>query len=458
MISVIIPALNEENTITSVINFCRAYAAVTEVLVVDDASEDDTAVIAASNGAKVIRSKIRGKGISMRDGINNATNEIIVFLDADIDPYPEQALQLLTEPLLNKEADFIKGTFSRNAGRVTELVAKPLLTIFYPGLAGYTQPLSGMIAGRKQLFERIEFFNDYGVDIGILIDMYLMKARIKEVNIGYIENKSKPWEALGKMSREVARAIIVKAQQQNPGERMDAYIESIEEINREMNIALKENISLHRKMAIFDMDDTILKGRFIDICAKKFGFTAALDDLREQETDAMILSKRISLLLKGRSIDELLDVVQSMQMAPDIKETIHSLKHKGYITGIISNSYTLITNYVAKNLGLDFSFGNQLEIFEGHATGEVNMPSYFFTTPSSYCGHTYCKTNVLQYACEKYNVHLHNCIAVGDSKADRCMLGHSGKGFAYRSKDHILRSIASVNISEESFSAMLEHV
>ena len=58
-----------------------------------------------------------------------------------------------------------------------------------------------MIAGRKQFFERIDFFNDYGVDIGILIDMYLMKARIKEVNIGYIENKSKPWEALGKMSR-----------------------------------------------------------------------------------------------------------------------------------------------------------------------------------------------------------------------------------------------------------------
>lgn len=457
MISVIVPALNEEKTIASVITFCKANKSVSEVLVVDDASEDDTAIIAASHGAKVIHSKLRGKGISMKDGINAVKNEIIVFLDADIDPYPEDALQLLTGPLVNNEADFVKGTFTRNAGRVTELVAKPLLTIFYPGLAGYTQPLSGMIAGRKQLFERLDFFNDYGVDIGILIDMYLMKARIKEVNIGYIENNSKPWEALGKMSREVSRAIIIKAQQQNPGERMEAYIESIEEINREMNIALKENISLHRKMAIFDMDNTLLKGRFIDACAKKFGFTAALEDLREQETDQMILAKRISLLLKGRSIDELLDIVQSIQMAPDIKETITSLKRKGYITGIISNSYTLIANYVAKNLGMDFSFGNQLEIFEGHATGEVNMPSYFFSTPSSFCGHTYCKTNALQYACEKYNVHLHNCIAVGDSQPDRCMVGHSGKGFAYRSKDNILRSIASVDLREESFTALLEH-
>ena len=95
------------------------------------------------------------------------------------------------------KADFVKGAFARNAGRVTELVAKPLLHILFPGLGHFSQPLSGMIAGKKSFFNKIEFFNDYGVDIGILIDMYLMKARVTEVNIGYIENKSKPWEALG---------------------------------------------------------------------------------------------------------------------------------------------------------------------------------------------------------------------------------------------------------------------
>ena len=119
---------------------------------------------------------------------------------------------------MNNEADFVKGAFARNAGRVTELVAKPLLTILFPGLSHFSQPLSGMIAGKKTFFQKIEFFNDYGVDIGILIDMYLMKARVQEVNIGYIENKSKPWEALGKMSREVSRAIITKAQGQDNNE------------------------------------------------------------------------------------------------------------------------------------------------------------------------------------------------------------------------------------------------
>ena len=111
--------------------------------------------------------------------------------------------------------------------------------------------------------------------------MYLMKARIKEVNIGYIENKSKPWESLGKMSKEVAKAIITKGMQQLPEEVTEEEVRSIEEINRQMNYALQENLSGFNKMAIFDMDDTILKGRFIDVCAKRFGFTARLEDLRE---------------------------------------------------------------------------------------------------------------------------------------------------------------------------------
>jgi len=457
VLTAIIPALNEEFTIGKVVHFCINHPLINEVIVVDDKSEDNTASIAAETGAKVIISEVRGKGISMKDGVNAASNELFIFLDADIDNYPEETITLLSEPLLLDEADFIKGTFSRNAGRVTELVAKPLLNIFYPGLAEFSQPLSGMIAGKKSFFKRIKFFNDYGVDIGILIDMYLMKARIKEVNIGYIENKSKPWEALGKMSKEVAKAIITKAQQQSPEDVTEEEVKSIEEINRQMNYALQENLSGFHKMAVFDMDNTILKGRFIDACAKKFGFTAQLEDLRETETDSIILTKRIGLLLKGKTIDELLDVVHKIEMIDDIKEVVASLKKKGYIVGIISNSYTLITNYVMRNIGADFAYANQMEFFEGRATGEVGMPFYFFGSPESICGHSYCKTNAMQYACEKYNVYFKNCIAIGDSKDDRCMVGHAGKGFAFCTTDELLKKMANKQINEQSFQSLLTH-
>ena len=455
MLTVIIPVLNEQNTIGSVVRFCLQDPLVNEVIVVDDKSEDNTIQLAKEAGAKVIISEVRGKGISMKDGIAQATGDILVFLDGDIDPYPAETIKKLIQPLIDNEADFVKGTFARNAGRVTELVAKPLLNIFFPGLAHFSQPLSGMIAGRKSYFMKIDFFNDYGVDIGILIDMYLMKAKVKEVNIGYIENKSKPWEALGKMSKEVSRAIISKAQRVDPHTVSEEDIHSLETINREMNKTLREKLSGFHKMVVFDMDDTIWRGRFIDECAKAFGFTAKLEDLRFAEKDSIILTKRIGLLLKGRTMDELLNVASQIELVSDIKEVISVLKQRGYIVGIISNSYILITNYLKQNIGADFTYANQLDFFEGRATGEVNLPSTFFGSPDSICGHAYCKTNALQHACEKYNVQFKDCIAVGDSADDRCMIGRAGKGVAFCTKDELLETIADKSIHEQSFKSLL---
>ncbi|HEX7847922.1 MAG TPA: glycosyltransferase, partial [Chitinophagaceae bacterium] len=419
MITVIIPALNESATIAYVVSLCRANPLVSQIIVVDDQSEDDTAELAKNAGAEVIISKARGKGISMKEGVQASVNELIVFLDADINPYPERCIDNLTEPLMHEEIDFVKGAFARNAGRVTELVAKPLLNILFPGLAHFSQPLSGMIAGKKAFFKKIDFVNDYGVDIGILIDMYLMKAKVKEVNIGYIENKSKPWEALGKMSKEVSRAILSKARGSSSGIYSEEDIHSLETINREMNKVLRENVSGFHKMAIFDMDDTILKGRFINECAKAFNFFPQLEDFRSVEKDPIILAKRIGLLLKGRTIDDLLHVVAEMEIVEDCKEVIRHLKNKGYIIGIISNSYTLITNYIKQKIDADFSLAYQLEMIEGRVSGEVNLPFHFFGSPQSVCGHAFCKTNALQYACEQYAVQLKNTIAIGDSADDR---------------------------------------
>ncbi|MEI9942860.1 MAG: glycosyltransferase [Chitinophagaceae bacterium] len=458
MVTVIIPALNEEKTIAQVINYCRQETLVSEIIVIDDTSEDDTVKIAREAGAKIIISAARGKGISMKEGVDAASNEVIVFLDADIDPYPEGSVKNLSQPLLDNEADFVKGAFARNAGRVTELVAKPLLAILFPGLSHFSQPLSGMIAGKKTFFKKIEFFNDYGVDIGILIDMYLMKARVKEVNIGYIENKSKPWQALGKMSGEVSRAIISKAQGQQSNGLSEESSKSLAVIQKEMNNVLRENLSVYHKMIIFDMDDTILNSRFINECAAAFGFVPQLEELRFNEKDPIILTKRIGLLLKNRTMDDLLEVVGNMDIAENIKEVVGTYKEKGYVTGIISHSYTLITNYIKQQIGVDFTLAHQLEFFEGKATGEVNLPSYFFGSPESVCGHSFCKTNALKYACDKYNVKMKNCIVVGDSKDDRCIIAHAGKGIAFCTTDELLEKIAYKNIRERNFESLLELV
>ena len=123
MVSVIIPTLNEQETIESVIQYACSNKYVSEVLVIDDKSVDDTVLIARRAGAKVYTSSRLGKGASMREGILLAQNELLVFVDGDINPYPQHMLDMLIEPLMNNECDFVKSCFTRNAGRVTELVA-----------------------------------------------------------------------------------------------------------------------------------------------------------------------------------------------------------------------------------------------------------------------------------------------------------------------------------------------
>ncbi len=213
MISVIIPAYNEEENIKTVINICKNNEKVNEIIVVNNLSTDKTEEIAKSEGAKVVFCGQKGKGYAMEKGIEEAKNNCIVFLDGDIKDYRSDVVELLANPILEGKADFVKAGFERDHGRVTFLVAQPLLSIVFPDMKKYEQPLSGMIAGKKEFFEKIAFEKDYGVDIGILLDMISSKARIEEVHIGKIENVSKDWRLLQAMCTEVMRAILKRSNQ-----------------------------------------------------------------------------------------------------------------------------------------------------------------------------------------------------------------------------------------------------
>lgn len=458
MVSVIIPALNEQHTIAGVVKFCFKDPLVSEVIVVDDKSADATVLNAVSAGARVITSEKRGKGISMRDGIVNASNEILVFLDADIQPYPEKTITRLAEPLVNDECDFVKGAFARNAGRVTELVAKPLLKIFFPELSAFQQPLSGMIAGKKSFLSKIDFFTDYGVDVGILIDMFLMQARVQEVNIGYIENKSKPWQLLGKMSSEVSKAIIRKAAMRNNNFVSLDELGTVNIIAAEMKTAVKEEMQHLQKIVVFDMDNTLLRGRFIDVCAQKFFFTDELRQLRATESDAAVLTKRIAKLLAGLSMGEILQTAAAVPIVEDAEEVVRLLKESGIIVGIISDSYQVVADFVKNKTGADFAIANRLEFFSGKATGEVIIPSWFYNSGQSICRHAICKTNALMHIARRYQVPIENCVAVGDGLNDLCMVTNSGMGIAFCSSENELRAAADKIIDQPSFNGILSIV
>lgn len=456
MITVIIPALNEEKTVAQVIALAKQSLNVSEVIVVDDKSIDNTVEESKKAGATVITSTKLGKGASMKDGALVAKNEILVFLDADITTYSTDVISLLTEPLIADKADFVKSYFTRQAGRVTELVAKPLLNILYPTFPNFQQPLSGMIAGKKSFFKQCEFEEGYGVDIGILIDMYNLNVRIEEVHIGNIENRMQQLEQLGKMSREVARTIMKKTKGfQN--ENLETF-ENIQVIREQMEFAIKESLANLKKIAIFDMDNTLLRASFIQTAAAHFGFKKELIEIATTQQNAFIRTKQIAQLLKGKSIAEILQVAESIDLTANITQTVKALKERGYIVGIISDSYDCITNHFKNKFGFDFSLANELEFSKSIATGEVKIPSFFLANEQSQCKHDYCKLNAVLSVCNKYGVDLKNTLVVGDGENDVCGIKKSGIGVSFCSTYALLDSIADYVIKEPDFNKVLELV
>lgn len=454
MISVVIPTLNEERTVEGVVASARRSPLVEEVIVIDDKSLDCTIERAKRAGAKVVTSTRLGKGASMRDGLLLSKGDIIVFLDADVESYDSKAIGYMVNPIIRGEADFTKATFEREAGRVTELVAKPLLTLLLPALSRFSQPLSGMIAAKRSVLEQLSFENDYGVDIGLLIDAHLQGARIAEVPIGSIAHKSKTWSELSPMAREVARAILKRASR-FPSSSLSS-LEVIRIVRDQMDLAIRESVSHLKKMAVFDMDNTLLRGRFIDCAAQKFGFEEELRVIRSSERTDVVRTKRIAQLLKGRSIAELIGIADAIPTVCDAAEVIASLKKRGYSTGIITDSYDFVALHVQQKIGADFGIGNELEFSNSIATGEVKMPSFLLHVEQSLCPHDFCKANALLHLAKRQGIELANTIAIGDSFNDLCMVKFAGVGVAFCTEDPVLAAAADVIIRKPSLKRLLK--
>ncbi len=453
MISVIIPTLKEGKTIKKLVAQLKQDPLVGEVVVVDDKSIDDTVVNALSAGAKVITSTKLGKGASMRDGLLCSKGEIIVYLDGDIPAYPEKIISLLSDPITSGKADFVKATFSREAGRVTELVAKPLLSLLFPQLSQFSQPLSGMIAGTKDLFNKVHFENDYGVDIGILIDMHILGARIAQVEIGYIENKSKPWHELTRMSAEVSRAILKRANTSSKAN-LDT-LSSMNLIRDQMTFAIKKSLSGMKKMIVFDMDNTLLEGRFIEAAARALNFSNHLFHHLDSESETYVRTKEIALFLKGVEIGKILSIADGIKIVNDTADVVKKLKSRGYIVGIISDSYECVANHIKHKIDADFALANELEFSDSIATGEVKIPSFFMKSPHSTCSHSICKSNALHHVARLYGIQNTNIIAVGDSDNDICALEAAGVGVAFCSKSDKLNLVADKRIYRKAFNPIL---
>jgi glucosyl-3-phosphoglycerate synthase len=189
-VSVCLPARNEDTTVGSIVETLRVdlldTGIIDEIVVVDDHSTDDTAAVAKEAGARVADAASilpdfgggHGKGEVLWKSLFVTEGDIVLWCDSDISEFGSRFVTGLLGPLLCEPGvDVAKGFYRRperereGGGRVTELVARPLLSLYFPELAGLHQPLSGEYGGRREVLERLPFFQGYGVDIGLLIDL-----------------------------------------------------------------------------------------------------------------------------------------------------------------------------------------------------------------------------------------------------------------------------------------------
>ncbi|MBZ9570458.1 glycosyltransferase [Methanobrevibacter sp. TMH8] len=210
-VSIIIPAYNEEATVSKVVGVAKELPYVNEVIVVDDGSYDKTVEEAKFAGADVIsHASNQGKGSAIKTGFRHSKGDIIAFIDADIYNLTQEKIDMIIRPILEGRTDITKTKFVRESGRVTELTAKPLLKFFFPEI-NFKQPLSGQFAGKRSVLNKIKFEKDYGVDVGIVLDADVRGIKIEEVDIGEIKHDMSPLENLNEMANEVTRTIVDRA-------------------------------------------------------------------------------------------------------------------------------------------------------------------------------------------------------------------------------------------------------
>jgi glucosyl-3-phosphoglycerate synthase len=236
--SLVLPGRNVAGTIGAILDVVAALRARTglpdQVIVIDADSPDGTAQVAREHGVEVeVYSEnellpqygpAQGKGDAMWRSLSVARGDIIMFADADTTDFREHFVYGTLGPLLADPAvQFCKAAFRRpftsgdrsvadGGGRVTELMAKPLLNLFYPQLAGFVQPLAGEFAARRELLSAVPFFTGYGVEIGMLIDVYnqIGLDAMAQVDIGTRQNRHQPLADLSRMSSVVLRTLAAR--------------------------------------------------------------------------------------------------------------------------------------------------------------------------------------------------------------------------------------------------------
>jgi glucosyl-3-phosphoglycerate synthase len=229
-LTVVLPAREVADTVGEIVERILALdGLVDQVLVVDADSEDGSGDVARAAGAEVRRQcelrpeygEVLGKGDAMWRALAAARGDLVAYIDADTRDFKPEFVTGLFGPLIREPGvEFVKGTYRRpftagdevvpdGGGRVSQLTARPLLSAFYPDIAGLAQPLAGEVAAPRELFERLPFATGYAVETAMLLDVReaVGAGAIVESDLGERCNYHQPLHALRPMAEQVLSVV-----------------------------------------------------------------------------------------------------------------------------------------------------------------------------------------------------------------------------------------------------------
>jgi glucosyl-3-phosphoglycerate synthase len=233
-ISVCLPARDEAATVGAIVRavherLVEGTGLVDEIVVIDDGSTDDTAAVARAAGAAVIAESSvlpeagpgSGKGNALWKSLHACRGDLLCWLDADLRNFDADTVARLVEPLLTDPGTvLVKASYTRSfegaptgGGRVTELVARPLMSLLFPKLADVVQPLGGEYAARRDALEVLPFVEGWGVELGLLVDVVERFGRdaVAQVDLGTREHRNRPVDELAAQSLAIMATALRRA-------------------------------------------------------------------------------------------------------------------------------------------------------------------------------------------------------------------------------------------------------